>query len=60
MGMLVGAGLVQNWGLAGNQAGTPYTAQVAVLFGIALLLLVGIINRRRGYGIAPEYQLGLD
>ncbi len=60
MGMLVGAGLVQNWGLAGNQAGTPYTAQVAVLFGIALLLWVGIINRRRGYGIAPEYQLGLD
>ncbi len=60
MGMLVGAALVQNWNLAGNQEGTPYTAQVAVLFGIALLLVIGLINRRRGYGIAPEYQLGLD
>lgn len=60
MGMLVGAALVQNWGLAGTPAGTPLAAQVAVLFGLILLLAVGLLNRRRGYGIAPEYQLGLD
>lgn len=60
MGMLVGAALVQNWGLAGTPAGTPMTAQVAVLVGISLLLAVGLLNRKRGYGIAPEYQLGLD
>lgn len=60
MGMLVGAALVQNWGLAGTPAGTPVTAQVAVLVGISLLLAVGMLNRKRGYGIAPEYQLGLD
>ena len=60
MGMLFGAALVQNWGLGGNSSGTPATAQIAVLFGIALLFAVGLINRRRGYGIAPEYQLGLD
>ena len=60
MGMLVGAALVQNWGLGGTPAGTPLTAQVAVLVGIALLFGVGLLNRRRGYGIAPEYQLGLD
>ena len=60
MGMLVGSALVQNWGLAGTAAGTPLKAQVAVLFGIALLLAVGLLNRKRGYGIAPEYQLGLD
>lgn len=60
LGMLVGAALVQNWGLGGNAAGTPVEAQVAVLFGIILLLVVGMANRRRGYGIAPEYQLGLD
>ena len=60
MGMLVGAALVQNWGLAGTPAGTPMTAQVAVIVGICLLLAVGLVNRKRGYGIAPEYQLGLD
>ncbi len=60
MGMLVGAALVQNWGMAGTPAGTPLTAQVAVLVGISLLLAVGMLNRKRGYGIAPEYQLGLD
>ena len=60
LGMLVGAALVQNWGLGGNPAGTPVTAQVAVLTGIALLFAIGLLNRKRGYGIAPEYQLGLD
>lgn len=60
MGMIMGAGLVQNWHLGATTAGTPVTAQVAVLTGIALLFAVGLLNRRRGYGIAPEYQLGLD
>jgi len=60
LGMLVGSALVQNWGLAGTPAGTPMTAQVAVLVGISVLLAVGLVNRKRGYGIAPEYQLGLD
>ncbi|VAW36103.1 hypothetical protein MNBD_DELTA03-1136 [hydrothermal vent metagenome] len=60
MGMLVGAALVQNWGLGGTPAGTPPAAQIAVLLGIALLIAAGLLNRRRGYGIAPEYQLGLD
>ncbi len=59
-GMLTGAALVQNWNLGGNAAGTPAEAQIAVLVGIALLLLIGLLNRKRGYGIAPEYQVGLD
>ncbi len=48
MGMLVGAALVQNWGMAGTPAGTPLTAQVAVLVGISLLLAVGMLNSKRG------------
>lgn len=60
MGMLVGAALVQNWGLGGTAAGTPPAAQIAVLAGIAILFGVGMLNRKRGYGIAPEFQLGLD
>lgn len=60
MGMLVGAALVQNWGLGGNSVGTPPAAQIAVLAGLAILFGVGLLNRRRGYGIAPEFQLGLD
>ncbi|MHB8811567.1 MAG: YedE family putative selenium transporter [Desulfobulbaceae bacterium] len=60
MGMLVGAALVQNWGMSGNAEGTPLMGQIAVLAGICLLCIVGVMNRKRGYGIAPEYQAGLD
>ncbi|MHB8789396.1 MAG: YedE family putative selenium transporter [Desulfobulbaceae bacterium] len=60
MGMLVGAALVQNWGMSGNAEGTPLAGQIAILAGLCLLCLVGIMNRKRGYGIAPEYQAGLD
>jgi len=59
-GMLVGAALVQNWNLAGNSAGTPPAAQMAVVVGFLILLAIGLVNRRRGYGIAPEFQTGLD
>lgn len=60
MGMLVGAAMVQNWGLGGNASGTPVAGQVAVLVGLCLLFAVGLLNRKRGYGIAPEYQAGLE
>lgn len=60
LGMMAGAAMAQNWNLAGNAAGTPVPGQVAVLLGLALMFAVGILNRRRGYGIAPEYQAGLD
>ena len=60
MGMLVGAAMVVNWDLGGTSAGTPPSAQIAVLSGIGLLFIIGMLNRRRGYGIAPEYQAGLD
>ncbi len=60
LGMLVGAALAQSWDLAGTPDGTPVGGQIAVLAGLAIMLAVGILNRRRGYGIAPEYQAGLD
>lgn len=59
-GMLAGAALVQNWGMGGNSAGTPPVAQMAVIAGLIILLAIGLLNRRRGYGIAPEFQTGLD
>jgi uncharacterized protein len=60
MGMLAGAALVQNWGLGGTAEGTPLPGQIAVLAGICLLFTIGLLNRKRGYGIAHEYQVGLD
>ncbi len=60
LGMLTGAALVQNWGLGGNAAGTPYEGKLAVLFGICALLVVGLVYRRRGESFAPEFQSGLD
>jgi len=60
MGMMAGAAMAQNWNLAGTPAGTPVAGQVTVLIGLVIMIGVGILNRRRGYGIAPEYQAGLD
>ncbi|MBU0480115.1 MAG: YedE-related selenium metabolism membrane protein [Proteobacteria bacterium] len=60
MGMFAGAAMAQNWGLAGTPAGTPVAGQVAVLTGLLLMIVIGMMNRRRGYGIAREYQVGLD
>jgi uncharacterized protein len=60
LGMLTGAALVQNWGLAGNAEGTPYEGKVAVLFGLCFLFLVGLLYRKRGETFAPEFQVGLD
>ncbi len=60
LGMLSGAALVQNWGLAGNPAGTPYEGKVAVLFGLCALFIIGLLYRKRGETFAPEFQVGLD
>jgi uncharacterized membrane protein YedE/YeeE len=60
LGMLTGAALVQDWGLAGNAEGTPYEGKVAVLFGLSFLVLIGIAYRKRGESFAPEFQAGLD
>ncbi len=60
LGMLVGAAVVQNWELGSTVAGTPPAGRIAVLAGLLFLFVVGLANRRRGYGIAPEYQVGLD
>jgi YedE family putative selenium metabolism protein len=60
LGMLTGAALVQNWGLAGNPEGTPDAGKVAVLLGLCFLLIVGLLYRKRGETYAPEFQVGLD
>ncbi len=60
LGMLLGAALVQNWELGSTPGGTPPAGRIAVLAGLFFLVAVGLANRRRGYGIAPEYQAGLD
>lgn len=60
LGMLTGAALVQNWGLAGSAAGTPYEGRMAVLVGILLLFVIGMLYRRRDMSMAPEFQEGLD
>ncbi len=60
LGMFAGAALVQNWELGGNSAGTPYEGQLAVLLGICMLFVIGLIYRKREMSIAPEFQAGLD
>jgi YedE family putative selenium metabolism protein len=60
LGMLTGAALVQNWGIAGTAEGTPYEGKMAVLLGLAFLVLIGLLYRKRGETFAPEFQTGLD
>ncbi len=60
LGMLTGAALVQDWGLGGNAAGTPYEGKIAVLLGLCFLFIIGLLYRRRGETFAPEFQAGLD
>ncbi len=60
LGMFAGAALVQNWGIAGNAAGTPFWGKIAVISGFIFLLLAGLMYRERDKGLAPEYQTGLD
>jgi uncharacterized protein len=60
LGMLTGAALVQNWGLAGNSAGTPYEGKVAVLLGLCFLFVIALLYRKRGETYAPEFQANLD
>ncbi len=60
LGMLTGAALVQNWGLSGNAAGTPYEGKVAVLSGLCFLFVIALLYRKRGETFAPEFQANLD
>jgi len=60
LGMLTGAALVQNWGLGGNAAGTPYEGKVAVLLGLCFLFVIALLYRKRGETFAPEFQTNLD
>lgn len=60
LGMIVGAALVQNWGIAGTAEGTPFWGKIAVITGFIILITIGLLYRERDKGIAPEYQMGLD
>lgn len=60
LGMITGAALVQNWGIAGTSAGTPLWAKIAVVCGFIFLMTAGLLYRERDKGIAPEFQTGLD
>ncbi len=60
LGMIFGAAIVQNWGIAGTAEGTPYWGKIAVIAGFIILILIGMLYRERDKGLAPEYQLGLD
>jgi len=47
VGMLIGGGLVQNWGIAATAAGVPLPGKVAVLAGLAFVLAATLLFRLR-------------
>ena len=46
-GMLLGGALVQSWGIAATAAGVPLNGKIAILGGLAFLLLVSLLCRDR-------------
>ena len=47
VGMLIGGGLVQSWGIAATAAGVPLTGKAAVLVGLAFVLMATLLFRLR-------------
>ncbi len=47
LGMLIGGGLVQAWGIAATAAGVPVYGKMAVLAGFAFVLLSSLLFRER-------------
>ena len=48
MGMLIGAGLAHNFGIASSPKGVTYVGQIAVIVGLVFCLLLGFTNSRGG------------
>lgn len=47
VGMLLGGGLVQSWGIAATAAGVSLSGKVSVLAGLAFVLLISLLFRDR-------------
>jgi hypothetical protein len=47
MGMLVGAAFAHNFGLAASAAGPSANGRVAVIIGLAVVLVIGLMNTDR-------------
>jgi hypothetical protein len=47
LGMLVGAGLVQSWGITSTSMGATRTGMLATIAGLVLVLVVGLVMRER-------------
>ncbi|MDT8440979.1 MAG: YedE family putative selenium transporter [Desulfuromonadales bacterium] len=50
IGMLLGGGLVQTWGIAATAAGVELPGKVAVLTGLAFIILLSLFSRERAPG----------
>ncbi|MEI7590330.1 MAG: YedE family putative selenium transporter, partial [Deltaproteobacteria bacterium] len=48
MGMLVGAGLAHNFGIAASSKGVTFVGQMAVIIGIVFCMVLGFTNSRGG------------
>jgi YedE family putative selenium metabolism protein len=47
VGMLIGGGLVQSWGVAATAAGVSLPGKVSVLVGLAFVLMLSLLFRNR-------------
>jgi YedE family putative selenium metabolism protein len=49
VGMFLGGGLVQSWGIAATAAGVSLTGKAAVLVGLTFVLIASLLFRERGH-----------
>ena len=47
VGMLLGGGFVQSWGVAATAAGVATSGKISVLVGLAFVLLISLLFRDR-------------
>lgn len=47
LGMLAGGGLVQGWSLAATASGVPFYGKIAVLTGLAIVVITSLLFRER-------------
>lgn len=54
LGMFVGGGLVQSWGIAASAAGTTFNGKIALLLGFVFVLGISLLCRERSLSKGAE------
>ena len=60
MGMLVGAAISHNFGLAASGSGPSANGRVAVVIGLAVVLIIGFMNTDKAADVKMKGDVSID